>query len=152
MLLYLRNGTKTRLSTMVSRVIEIVICSGANPSGALVWFQHYRRECFYDQSQASKWSKRESKQNWRVTLFRAWRDRSRPGSGMATPSESASGTLTPREIREERWRVEKSGEAKIDKSAMREMYKELGGRKARSKNVATGPRDRGGWEQGDGGW
>lgn len=49
-------------------------------------------------------------------------------------------------MREEQWRVE-TEVSKPGKIEMREMYKELGGRKARNKTKvgATTSRDKGGW-------
>src|SRR6266702_1088304 len=42
-----------------------VYISAVTASLALVWFQHYRKENFYDTSlPQGKWTKRESKQNW----------------------------------------------------------------------------------------
>ena len=57
-----------------------------------------------------------------------------------------SGYQTPREIKEEQWRT-LSEATKPGKLEMREMYKELGGRKAKSKMKvgSSGIRDRGGW-------
>jgi len=64
--------------------------------------------------------------------------------------------VTPREAREEAWRLEAEGQAKPGKIEMREMYKDLGGRKAKTKGKfgATGGfRDKGGWgEDHDEGW
>ena len=60
-----------------------------------------------------------------------------------------SGTQTPREIREEKWRQEAETTSRPSKVEMREMYKELGGRKARSKAKFGGAvRDKGGWDAG----
>ena len=141
-------------------------------SFGVVWFQHYRKENFHDVSvPAGKWTKRESKQNWVclcwltvvVDLYVVQRllhllsqshsnrsptsptgttSWSRAGSGYASPS---SGYQTPREIKEEKWRQETEKPGKVE---MREMYKELGGRKARSKaklGSSGGVRDKGGW-------
>ena len=73
--------------------------------------------------------------------------------GYDTPPASSTGYSTPRDIREERWAQENGGTDGISsKSEMREMYKELGGRKAKSKNkVGSGgeTRDRGGWNGAD---
>ena len=73
--------------------------------------------------------------------------------GYATPPTSSTGYSTPREIREERWAQENGGgDAIASKLEMREMYKELGGRKAKSKNKVGsggGARDRGGWDPAD---
>jgi len=121
-----------------------------------VWFQYYRKDSFHDESlPPGKWTRRESKQNWRSTVLQNLRKarvvNGHSRSGYATPSDSMSGYQTPREIREERWKAE-TLVARPGKLEMREMYKELGGRKARSKNVTTGPRDLGGWDGGDDGW
>jgi len=66
--------------------------------------------------------------------------------GYDTPPTSSTGYSTPRE---ERWAQENGGTDGISsKSEMREIYKELGGRKAKSKNKVGsggGARDRGGW-------
>jgi len=126
-----------------------------------VWFQHYRKENFHDESlPPGKWTKRESKQNWRITYLNTIATRSPhlgPLSLSSNPSpRPLSGYQTPREIREERWRQESEAVAKPTKNEMREMYKELGGRKLRGKGkVASvgagggGMRDRGGWDHGE---
>lgn len=60
---------------------------------------------------------------------------------------------TPREVKEERWRLEIDATKRSDKLEMREMYKELGGRKPRTKGKLLtgigggGHRDRGGWDE-----
>lgn len=143
-----------------------------------VWFQHYRKENFHDDSlPAGKWTKRESKQNWvgsfysllrtssyhntsnqRITYLQTVANRSpilgpiKPSSGYSSPSRS--GAQTPREVREEKWRLDAEGESRPTKNEMREMYKELGGRKARGKTKLGGSgstRDRGGWSDYGGG-
>ncbi|KAG6879017.1 hypothetical protein C0992_005844 [Termitomyces sp. T32_za158] len=120
-----------------------------------VWFQHYRKENFQDDSlPPGKWTKRESKQDWRVIHLRSRGDRSPKlapfsrGSGYSSPVLK-SGYQTPRELKEEQWRLEAEIAAKPGKIEMREMYKELGGRKSKSKSKfgAPGTRDRGGWEE-----
>ena len=65
-----------------------------------------------------------------------------------------SGYQTPREIREEQWRAENETVSKPTKNEMREIYKDMGGRKSKSKNkVGAGDRDRGGWaDMNDEGW
>ncbi|KAF8584931.1 hypothetical protein K439DRAFT_1388790 [Ramaria rubella] len=120
-----------------------------------VWFQQYRKENFHDDTlPQGKWTRRESKQNWRQEYIRTIRSRdsdiaqssfSRP----STPS-AGSGYQTPREAREEQWRLE-SETTRPGKIEMREMYKELGGRKSRAKTKVggTATRDRGGWNDGD---
>jgi hypothetical protein len=75
----------------------------------------------------------------------------RSSSGYSTPG---SGAQTPREIREERWRAENTVTEKPGKLEMRQIYKELGGRKARTKaklGSSGGVRDRGGWTASFGG-
>lgn len=70
----------------------------------------------------------------------------RPRSGHVSPA--ASGYQTPREIREERWRIEAEAVEKPGKTEMREMYKELNGRKSKAKGKLGGTggiRDKGGW-------
>lgn len=70
----------------------------------------------------------------------------RSRSGHASPA--TSGYLTPREIREERWRLEAEAVEKPGKIEMREMYKELNGRKSKGKGKlggTVGIRDKGGW-------
>ena len=67
-------------------------------------------------------------------------------SGHTSPL--ASGYQTPREIREERWRLEAVAIEKPGKIEMREMYKELNGRKSKAKGKlggTVGIRDKGGW-------
>ncbi|KAH9949490.1 hypothetical protein B0H21DRAFT_728237 [Amylocystis lapponica] len=126
-----------------------------------VWFQHYRKENFHDESlPPGKWTKRESKQNWRTTYLQSVATRSprlgplNPSSHSGYSSPSRSGQQTPREAREEKWRLEADA-AQMSKVEMREMYKELGGRKARGKNKLGGSggiRDRGGWAESGGEW
>ncbi|KAG6850175.1 hypothetical protein H0H93_016855 [Arthromyces matolae] len=67
------------------------------------------------------------------------------GSGYSSPI-SNSGYQTPRELKEEQWKLE-AETTKPDKLEMRGMYKDLGGRKSKSKTKfgAPGLRDRGGW-------
>jgi hypothetical protein len=75
----------------------------------------------------------------------------RSRSGHSTPA--TSGYQTPREIREERWRVEAEAVEKPGKAEMREMYKELNGRKSKAKGKLGGTigiRDKGGWSLNEG--
>lgn len=120
-----------------------------------VWFQHYRKENFQDDSlPPGKWTKRESKQDWRVTHLRLAGERSprstpfSRGSGYSSPS--ISGYQTPRELKEEQWRLQ-ADMTKPGKVEMRGLYKELGGRKskAKSKVGSSGIRDKGGWIEAD---
>ncbi|KAH9036594.1 hypothetical protein EDB85DRAFT_1939267 [Lactarius pseudohatsudake] len=118
-----------------------------------VWFQHYRKENFHDTSlPQGKWTKRESKQNWVSMYAQAMCNRSPPfgpvQSRSAHTSPPGSGYQTPREIREERWRLEAAAVERPGKAEMREMYKELNGRKSKAKGKLggiTGIRDKGGW-------
>lgn len=140
-----------------------------------MWFQHYRKENFHDDSlPPGKWTKRESKQNWvnhcdllslrtslifylqRVThLKSSGGDRSPNSNGFSRASgyssPSISGYQTPRELKEEQWKQEAEAGAKPGKVEMRGMYKELGGRKSRGKTKlgSSGVRDKGGWGGGD---
>jgi len=120
-----------------------------------VWFQWYRKENFHDESlPPGKWTKRESKQNWRTTYLSSVATRSPPlGPLSVSSSRPGSGYQTPREIKEEQWKLESEGTTKPNKVEMREMYKELGGRKARGKGkIGTGgTRDKGGWGEDRGG-
>ena len=79
---------------------------------------------------------------------------SRSGSGYTSPARNMSGYQTPRELKEEQWRLESEATLKPGKLEMREMYKELGGRKARTKTKlgSTGIRDKGGWDDGGDAW
>ncbi|KAF8330330.1 uncharacterized protein EI90DRAFT_3060317 [Cantharellus anzutake] len=133
------------------------VCVKWNKSQSLnyLWFRHYRKEEFGDKSlPTGKWTRRESKENWRKTYFQTLRhsaelDGNTSRYGYATPQYSGSGHATPKEMREERWAQENSGPngTGLGKIEMREMYKSLGGRMAKSKNRGSG-RDRGGWEGG----
>ncbi|KAF7306286.1 Dolichol-phosphate mannosyltransferase subunit 1 [Mycena indigotica] len=119
-----------------------------------VWFQHYRKENFHDESlPPGKWTKRESKQNWRVVHLS--NGRRSPGSTTAVMSRGSgytspvlSGAQTPRELKEEKWRQEAEVTAP-GKIEMRGMYKELNGRKSKAKpkwgGGGGGVRDKGGW-------
>ncbi|PFH50706.1 hypothetical protein AMATHDRAFT_60470 [Amanita thiersii Skay4041] len=117
-----------------------------------VWFQHYRKENFIDTSlPPGKWTKRESRQNWRVLHLKCLSEKTPPTFSRASGSASASrsGYQTPRELKEEQWRIEAEGSFRPGKQEMREMYKELGGRKARNKMKlgSAGMRDKGGWAE-----
>lgn len=127
-----------------------------------VWFQHYRKENFQDDSlPPGKWTRRESKQDWRLIHLKSRDDRllkpnnfSRNSGYTSSPSTTNSGYQTPREMKEEQWRLEADATLKPGKLEMRSMYKELGGRKSRSKNKlgSSGIRDKGGWDSGDLEW
>ncbi|EAU93274.2 hypothetical protein CC1G_12008 [Coprinopsis cinerea okayama7 len=117
-----------------------------------VWFQHYRKENFHDESlPPGKWTRRESKQNWRLLYIKTLKDREPPTTFSRASMQTSplqSGQQTPRERREEQWRQEAAAVSKPGKLEMREMYKELGGRKARGKTKLGSQgatRDKGGW-------
>lgn len=82
----------------------------------------------------------------RLTLLSTSANKSSPSSPLERSSPSRSGYQTPREINEEKWRAEE--QTRPGKVEMREMYKELGGRKSRNKTKlggAGGHRDKTGW-------
>lgn len=128
-----------------------------------VWFRRYRKENFHDESlPLGKWSRRESKQNWvwhitvlvwranssiqRILYIQSIPARESVGSGYTT-SNTRSGYQSPRETKEEQWRSEALTISRPNKGDMREMYKELGGRKSKSKAKVGGTgrvRDKGG--------
>lgn len=117
-----------------------------------VWYQHNRAEKFGGKGiLPGKWTRRESKQNWRVTHLRFIIDQhisSTPSSGYSTPF-SVSGTQTPLESVGQ-WEDGRDNAVKPAKAEMRYMYKELRGRKSRDKTKFgnSGIRDRGGWAEG----
>ena len=160
-------------------MVHLLSCPWLGLTFVLVWFQYYRKEHFHDDSlPPGKWTKRESKQNWasnlprkhflptlnlqvfqRQVYLKSRADRSptsasfsRGSSGYASPSLS-TGYQTPRELKEEQWKLE-AQVGKPGKAEMREMYKELGGRKARAKTKlgSSGIRDKGGWNEATSGW
>ncbi|KZT61843.1 hypothetical protein CALCODRAFT_490758 [Calocera cornea HHB12733] len=129
-----------------------------------VWFRHTRNAALPGSapmpmvgSTTPTWTKRESKQNWRreyALLLARQRDEPPPSlppfsRGSSRPSSragerspgSASGYHTPKEAKEEIWALEAQTRERPNKVEMREAYKELGGRKARTKGS-------GGWEKG----
>ena len=129
----------------------------------LAWYQLYRHETYQGSDlPVGKWTKRESKKDWRAEYLQTRRQRykeessahlgayslSRPVSRPATRPHSptpGSGYQTPREIKEEQWKLEEGAISKPSKLAMREHYKDMGGRKARGKNklgMQGGMRDR----------
>jgi len=105
-----------------------------------VWFRHYRKENFNDVSlPPGKWTKKESKQNWRIMYMQSIpnREQASMGSGYST-SGSRSGYQTPKEMKEQQWQNELEPAAKPTKNELRGMYKELGGRKSRGKGKVGG--------------
>ncbi|VDB91023.1 unnamed protein product [Peniophora sp. CBMAI 1063] len=120
-----------------------------------VWFQYYRKETFHDESlPPGKWTKRESKENWRQLYAKDVGKKEpdpwpvRPPRSSGYNSGHASGYVTPRELKEQKWAEENTAVEKLSKVEMRGVYKELGGRKSKSKGkvgATGGARDRGGW-------
>lgn len=94
----------------------------------------------------------------RITHLKTAGDRSptsssfSPASGYTSPS--LSGYQTPRELKEEQWKLEAETIGKPGKVEMRGMYKELNGRKSRGKTKlgSSGIRDKGGWAEEDSVW
>jgi len=138
------------------------VCLKWNKSQSLnyIWFLQNRKLEFGDKSlPTGKWTRKESKENWRKNYMHTARTLAESDLnatsryGYATPPTSSTGYSTPREIREEQWAQENGGTDGVSsKLEMREMYKELGGRKAKSKNKVGsggGARDRGGWNGAD---
>ncbi|KAL4065762.1 hypothetical protein V8B97DRAFT_1874835 [Scleroderma yunnanense] len=156
----------TQISQRIFRWLDIsdlAACSRVsrkwNKSQTLnyIWFQHYRKENFHDDSlPPGKWTRRESKENWRLAYLNLANNKVAPsnpihsrGSGHNSPSRD--GYQTPKERNEEKWRLEEEAQSRPNKVEMREMYKELGGRKAKSKvklGSAGGARDKTGWDGG----
>ncbi|KIY51192.1 hypothetical protein FISHEDRAFT_37229 [Fistulina hepatica ATCC 64428] len=121
-----------------------------------VWYQLYRKENYHDDSlPQGKWTRRESKENWRLMYLQSENHSPRGSGNFSISSGYASphsGYQTPREIREEKWRQEAELTSNVTKNEMRAMYKELGGRKPKSKGKfggGRGARDKGGWDGGD---
>ncbi|KAJ1310773.1 hypothetical protein OPQ81_009294 [Rhizoctonia solani] len=130
------------------------VCSRWKRSQTLnyVWFQHYRKDNFQDDHlPQGKWTRRESKQDWRVTYLRIQRTSDYNGPRVAADADAlSSGYVTPKEIREAQWANEAAAaNSRPNKVEARSMYKELGGRKFRGKNkFGSEARDRGGWDDG----
>lgn len=102
-------------------------------------------------------SQRSREQGLGQTVFVPPARTSRPNSPYVSGGSSnpSSGYATPREAREEQWRQEADGTLKPSKVEMREMYKELGGRKARGKGKfgpSAGIRNKGSWGDDDDGY
>ncbi|KAG8740389.1 hypothetical protein FRC12_016017 [Ceratobasidium sp. 428] len=129
------------------------VCSRWKRSQTLnyVWFQHYRRDNFQDDSlPTGKWTRRESKQDWRVTYLKIQRTSDYNGPRMAADADTlSSGYVTPKEYREAQWASEAaSANSKLSKLEARSLYKGLDGRKSKTKSKFGETRDRGGWDEG----
>ncbi|CEL58348.1 hypothetical protein RSOLAG1IB_03094 [Rhizoctonia solani AG-1 IB] len=131
------------------------VCSRWKRSQTLnyVWFQQYRKDNFQDEHlPAGKWTRRESKQDWRVTYLRIQRTSDYNGPRIASDADAlSSGYVTPKEMREAQWASEAAAaNSRPNKVEARAMYKDLGGRKFRGKNKFGGEtRDRTGWVDGN---
>ncbi|CAE6426191.1 unnamed protein product [Rhizoctonia solani] len=130
------------------------VCSRWKRSQTLnyVWFQHYRKDNFQDEHlPPGKWTRRESKQDWRVIYLRIQRTSDYNGPRVASDADAlSSGYVTPKEMREAQWANEAAAvNSRPNKVEARSMYKELGGRKFRGKGkFGNETRDRGGWDAG----
>jgi len=136
------------------------------------WYQVYRHETYqFSDLPVGKWTKRESKRDWRTELIKARRIRdkeqshtplkgfnSRPRtpairSGTSTPLDSdmyhRDGHLTPREAKEEEWARQEQQTVTPDKVTSRAWYKEVGGKRVKKTKagMAGGMRDRTAWEE-----
>ncbi|PVF97544.1 hypothetical protein CPB86DRAFT_734551 [Serendipita vermifera] len=127
------------------------------------WYQLYRTETYQGSDlPVGKWTKRESKRDWRLELMRSRRNNnkesaswsalstySRPRSGASTPrtaTTTADGYLTPKEMKEEEW--SKQVETSPSKNELRTWYKEKGGKRVKKPKTGMtgGMRDRTAWE------
>lgn len=153
----------TQISQRIFRwldVSDLAACSGVsrkwNKSQTLnyMWFLQCRKESFLEDAlPPGKWTRRESRENWRLAYSKLVSNKSTPSyplhpSGSGRTSPSRRGYQTPKERNEERWRLEDEEQSRPSKVEMREMYKELGGRKAKTKvklGSTGGVRDKTGW-------
>ncbi|KAF8310880.1 hypothetical protein DL93DRAFT_2169444 [Clavulina sp. PMI_390] len=149
-----------RIVSQLSDVKDLAACSGVashwrnSKQLNYMWYRTNRMlELGYISAPYGMWTGKEAKENWRAKYMRTVRSleaaeyTSTSRYGYSTPSAPSSGYSTPRSIREEAWAAE-AQEAATDKGEMRQMYKEMGGRKARAKaKVGMGGKgkDRGGW-------
>ncbi|KAG9086834.1 hypothetical protein FRC07_012973 [Ceratobasidium sp. 392] len=129
------------------------VCSRWKRSQTLnyVWFQQYRKDNFQDDSLPNgKWTRRESKQDWRVTYLKIQRRSDYDGPRMAADADAlSSGYVTPREVREAQWASDAAAaNAKLGRLEARSIYKQQGGRKSKTKSKFGETRDRGGWDVG----
>ncbi|KAI6128694.1 hypothetical protein EDD16DRAFT_1472027 [Pisolithus croceorrhizus] len=153
----------TQISQRIFRwldVSDLAACSAVSRKWSksqtlnYIWFLQCRQESFFEDTlPPGKWTRRESRENWRLVYSKLISDKSTSsnpllpsGSGRSSPSRR--GYQTPKERNEERWRLEEEEQSRPSKVEMREMYKELGGRKAKTKvklGSAGGIRDKTGW-------
>jgi hypothetical protein len=151
---FVSDGNAAKSSTTVSGLTNYLVHRSSDLLSLLAWYQLYRQETYQGSDlPVGKWTKRESKKDWRAEYLQTRRQRykeessarsgayayslSRPASRPATRSHSptpGTGYQTPREIKEEQWKLEEEAMAKPSKLTMREHYKDMGGRKARGKN------------------
>lgn len=126
------------------------------------WYQIHRHETYQfsqDSLPVGKWTKRESKRDWRAELIKSRKIRDRESSTplngiLFSNSRSArSGTvtpdgyLTPKEMKEEEWA--RQDQTTPDKVQSRAWYKEVGGKRVRKTKAGMtgGMRDRTAWEE-----
>ncbi|TIA94460.1 hypothetical protein E3P81_00049 [Wallemia ichthyophaga] len=111
-----------------------------------IWFEIYRQRFFDGESTQSlqgKWTRRESRQDWKLMYKSANR---RPFESAVV--EQLERSITPSQIREAQWDAE-ANKPPPTKNEQREEYKLLKGRKPRSKgvrgeNTSKGVRDESG--------
>ncbi|EOR04185.1 DNA-directed RNA polymerase II subunit RPB9 [Wallemia ichthyophaga EXF-994] len=97
-----------------------------------IWFEIYRQRFFDGESTQSlqgKWTRRESRQDWKLMYKSANR---RPFESAVV--EQLERSITPSQIREAQWDAE-ANKPPPTKNEQREEYKLLKGRKPRSKGV-----------------
>jgi len=130
------------------------------------WYVHYQRKSFtyFDDDwygeKLPSWTKKESKTAWAQRFASTYRR-----DDLATEADleraRSDGWRTPKEEREERWRIENGDadsenvEPGSDKLAMRAYYKSLKNSKAKGKggrSVSERGRDRTGWDGGTNDW
>ena len=125
----------------------------------LAWYQLYRQDSYHENAlPVGKWTRRESKKDWRSTYLNARRLAAKEANPLLsyskprTPSRSGTttpyhtdGYLTPREVKEEGWKSEQ--ETNPSKTELRTWYKEMGGKRVRKSKtgMSGGMRDRTAW-------
>ncbi|KAG8835788.1 hypothetical protein FRC17_001182 [Serendipita sp. 399] len=134
------------------------------------FYQLYRTEAYVGSDlPVGRWTKRESKRDWRSELLKArrirYKEKQQHQQGISTPpivaysrprtpaahrdggasSPHGTGHLTPRELQEEEWAREQ--ETSPTKNEMRSYYKEHGGKRIRKSKAGMtgGMRDRTAW-------
>lgn len=130
------------------------------------WYQIHRHETYqFSDLPVGKWTKRESKRDWRTELIKARKIREKESStplngqlfsnsrSNRTPARSGTvtpdGYLTPRELKEEEWARQEQTSTTPDKVQSRAWYKEVGGKRVRKTKTGMtgGMRDRTAWSE-----